>query len=135
MSGTISRYYKGGEQRDVVTEMWDKIMVEFQCCGVNNYRDFETSESWINNRGNRTIPQNCCILEDSKPKFPECLENPSDSNSHMNKGCYDSFLNWIISHRDIIIGVLLAVAAIELFAIFLSICLYRSIAKHRAMRL
>lgn len=121
-----------------MTVMWDHIMVEFQCCGVNNYRDFEKSPDWLEKKGNRTIPETCCVMEDSLPKrlrFSECPTDPTESNSYMNRGCYDAFLNWIISHRDIVVGVLLGVAAIELFAIFLTICLYRSIAKHRAMRL
>lgn len=117
--------------------MWDQIMVEFQCCGVNNFRDFEKSADWLEKRGNKTIPETCCVMDENpiKVRFPECSTDPTESNSYMNRGCYDAFLNWIISHRDIVVGVLLGVAAIELFAIFLTICLYRSIAKHRAMRL
>lgn len=63
-------------------------MAQFQCCGVNSYTDFDTSPSWISNRGPRTVPEACCILTDKTlitPRDPSCIYSPSDANSYYMK--------------------------------------------------
>lgn len=60
------------------------MMSQFGCCGVVDYRDFETSSGWLNGKGNRTIPEACCRLKDIKNLLPEddsCVTNPNESNS------------------------------------------------------
>lgn len=63
-------------------------MTQLSCCGVDNYRDFQSSESWIRNKGNRSVPEACCIYDDLsvlKLRDPQCPQEPSSSNSYINK--------------------------------------------------
>lgn len=63
-------------------------MANLECCGVENYKDFEVSSAWNENKGNRTVPEACCILSDKTkfiPKDSSCPSSPSDTNSYLNK--------------------------------------------------
>lgn len=85
LQSTITRYYSTDENTDAVTLMWNNLMAQMSCCGVNDYKDFETSPNWISGKGNRTIPEACCILANGTlftPKDPSCTTYPSDSNSY-----------------------------------------------------
>ena len=64
------------------------MMSTFGCCGVVDYRDFESSSGWVNSRGNHTIPEACCRLKDVKNIIPEddsCVTNPTEGNSFFMK--------------------------------------------------
>ncbi|XP_011180604.1 CD82 antigen [Zeugodacus cucurbitae] len=138
LQSTISDYYSTHENMDAVTLMWNQLMSQMSCCGVNDYRDFDASLAWVSNKGNRTLPEACCVLKDVSQMLPrddDCVINPSESNSYYKKGCYEVFTDWIISHREIIIGVLLGVGIVHLFAIFLAFCLCKAFAKYHGMRL
>lgn len=85
LQSTITRYYSTTENTDAVTMMWNQIMSTLSCCGVNDYNDFESSNSWTQHKGNRTIPEACCILSDSTkfiPRDPDCTTKPNISNSY-----------------------------------------------------
>ncbi|KAM7358758.1 tetraspanin 66E isoform 2-T5 [Cochliomyia hominivorax] len=138
LQSTIAKYYTTSEHTDAVTLMWNQMMSQFGCCGVVDYRDFETSSGWMSGKGNRTIPEACCRLKDIRNLIPEddnCVISPNDTNSFYLKGCYDVFTEWIISHREIIIAVLFGVGVVHLLAIFLAFCLCKSFAKYHGMRL
>ncbi|KAJ6640547.1 CD9 antigen [Pseudolycoriella hygida] len=85
LQSTISHYYSPSERTDAVNLMWNQLMIELKCCGVNDYNDFSKSDSWNLNRGNKTIPEACChqLLQDGKirPRDDTCTTSPSESNS------------------------------------------------------
>lgn len=73
---------------DAVTLMWNQIMTSLACCGVNNYNDFSNAPHWMATRGNRTIPEACCIFKDHLNMILEdadCVFNPTETNSYMYK--------------------------------------------------
>ncbi|XP_067644929.1 CD82 antigen isoform X4 [Eurosta solidaginis] len=138
LQSTITDYYSTQANMDAVTLMWNQLMAQMSCCGVSDYRDFDGSLAWVSNKGNRTLPEVCCILKDVSqllPRDDDCVTNPSERNSYYKKGCYEVFTDWIISHREIIFGVLLGVGVAHLFAIFLAFCLCKAFAKYHGMRL
>lgn len=60
-------------------------MAQMDCCGVNDYKDFERSENWTTYKHNRTIPEACCVLSDAAkftPRDSSCPSRPTDQNSH-----------------------------------------------------
>lgn len=62
-------------------------MIEMKCCGVNDYNDFSQSDSWNQHRGNKTVPEACCIQSinregESRPRDDACTISPSESNSY-----------------------------------------------------
>lgn len=96
LQSTISRYYASTESTDAVSLMWNHLMGELRCCGVENYKDFDLSEKWRVRSNDRVVPEACCVLERQKgvfiPRDPTCPKSPSESNSHyMNVSTY--FLN------------------------------------------
>lgn len=138
LQSTITKYYSSAENADAVTLMWNHLMAQMSCCGVDNYKDFELSSAWNVNKGNRTVPEACCILSDEntfKPEDSTCPVSPTTNNSHIEKGCYDAVINWIISNRNIVISVGIGIGLVQLFAIFLAFCLCKAIDKYRGMRL
>lgn len=88
LQSTITRYYSSTEKGDAVTLMWNHMMSQMSCCGIDSYRDFDSSENWKANRGDRTVPETCCKLSDKTlftPADPSCPISPNDSNSYLNK--------------------------------------------------
>ncbi|XP_055376889.1 tetraspanin-18 isoform X2 [Condylostylus longicornis] len=131
---TISKYYSSTEHTDAVTLVWNNIMAQRHCCGVNDYRDFEYSKGWQTYKENRTVPDACCVLKDMIkiiPEDPKCPTSPHSDNSYFQKGCYDAVVEWLLSNRIIIIAVALGVAIVQLLAIFLAFCLCKAISKYR----
>lgn len=83
---TITRYYVGDNQPDAVNAVWNQLMTDMQCCGVNNYRDFEAAPKWNATRGSDVVPQPCCKQQtqpDGKSVLLDthCLGQPSEANS------------------------------------------------------
>uniref|UniRef100_A0A1B0BHA7 Tetraspanin n=1 Tax=Glossina palpalis gambiensis TaxID=67801 RepID=A0A1B0BHA7_9MUSC len=138
LQSTITKYYTSREHTDAVTLMWNQMMSTFACCGVNDYRDFDMSTAWSANKGNRTIPEVCCILKDVKlmvPRDEDCVTNPNEGNSFFKRGCYEVFTEWIVTNRELLVAVLLSAGFVHLLAIFLAFCLCKSFAKYHGMRL
>ncbi|KAH8234699.1 hypothetical protein KR032_001958 [Drosophila birchii] len=129
--------YSLGENVDATSLMWNQLMSNFGCCGISDYRDFEASPAWVSGKGNRTIPDACCILKDVNklvPRDEDCTTNPSDSNSFYKKGCYEVFTEWLIGQRELIIGVIV-VGIVHLVLIILAFALCKAFAKYNDMRL
>lgn len=88
MKSTIKEYRSSGKEKDGISLMWNQLMAQFQCCGVDSYSDFETSPFWLQNKGSRTIPDACCKLSDKTLLIPidhNCPYTPSDANSYYMK--------------------------------------------------
>ena len=66
-----------------------------QCCGVNNYSDFEIAGEWLSNTTNASVvmPVACCMLEEGTmtPIDPNCTVNPSLENSYYLTVSYSIF--------------------------------------------
>lgn len=134
LQSTIKSYYKPDRSNDTnaVTVMWNVLMAEMSCCGVDNYLDFNSSPSFKEN-STQVVPQACCVLIDKKkinPKFPNCTQSPSSVNSYYMSGCYERVRNWVMDHINIVIYVIIAVILIELLSVFLAFCLCMSIGRY-----
>ena len=46
----------GGEDYGGVTDTWDFVQQELQCCGVNNYTDWGRVDGWMQG----VVPNSCC---------------------------------------------------------------------------
>lgn len=59
-----------------------------ECCGVDDYKDFYLASDWTRFKGNRTVPEACCVLYDKSKFIPQdfnCPFNPTDRNSYYQK--------------------------------------------------
>lgn len=133
---TIVDYYKTPHSHnDTITLMWDHLQTAFHCCGVNNHTDYASVKSpeWI--RLDIKIPESCCILHgtpvDLKPLSSSCTISPSETNSYMNRGCFDALVEYIVIHLDIVIGVAVVLVLIELVGIVMAFCLSKSLNGYR----
>lgn len=136
---TLETYYTTGSNKDAVTHSWDLIMSHMQCCGVDNYHDFQTAKLFVNAASiegfGRKIPEACCVLTGDKalitPQDASCTKNPTDTNSYWNTGCFDRTTQLIEDNLTLVIGAVVVVAAVELLAIIFSFCLCRAVGKER----
>jgi hypothetical protein len=80
------------DNRDGLTLMWDRLMANYECCGVYNYTDFQQDSDWIA-PGVMVVPKSCCILKDKVKIIPvnsaACTMRPTMENSYKDIGCYD----------------------------------------------
>lgn len=71
-----------------------------QCCGVNNFTDFEMAHRWQQENESDIVPRACCILQMGDQELQEgvrvrgsglgayslidesCLYNPTENNSY-----------------------------------------------------
>jgi len=104
----------GKDDHQGVTETWDLIQHESQCCGVNGYKDWEKSD-WSENKN---VPDSCCI-EQVKGCGEGKLTNPVDINQ---EGCFAKFENDILSNVGWAIGIGVAVAVLILIGICIACC-------------
>ena len=83
------------EELNAMTILWSVIMKTKQCCGVDDYKDFENSTKTC--RTTTDIPIACCnvIVEDLKlPALrndDSCPYNYNVNNYYMEVGCFGKF--------------------------------------------
>jgi len=118
---------------------WDIIMYNFQCCGVNNYGDFQNATKW-NSNGTQT-PRACCkftsIATNSWAINPvpdnyvdsNCYTNPNTNNSYYETGCYDKVQSLLVQYSSIVIGVSVGIGLILLLGVSFGFHLCRKISK------
>lgn len=108
------------------TLMWNYFMSELKCCGVDTYKDFQSS-NWAKET-KKLVPPACCVLQGDITKWTPvdaaCTETPLLA---YQKGCYEEFRKWIEKHINIVMGVGIGLGLLQLLGIFLAFCLCRSI--------
>lgn len=123
---------------DVFTFGVNFAQVKFQCCGVDNYTDFNGAVKW--NRtlsdGTAVIPPTCCKLEKPDEYYdnpsaavfqdPDCQKSPTNTNSNWHKGCYQSVYDYGKSNAAIVIGVGITIVIVEILCIVFACCLIRA---------
>lgn len=114
MMSTIPRYNDSKE----ISGFWDVLQMEFECCGVKNRTD------WMTALNTDDLPVSCCRHETGKIGNSTC--NISSPNVYPN-GCLYTFEQFIKSHAMQLGGVGLGIALIQVWGIWFSIYLARSI--------
>ena len=69
--------------------------------------------------------------EPFQPVDPMCVTNPTAQNSYMHQGCFDKINSLLSNEIDVIIGVVVCVAAVELLAVVFAFCLCRAAGKEQ----
>lgn len=135
LKGSLKDQYTTQEKADLTTVFWNQFMVQLQCCGIDNYHDFADSKFRL--EGNMTIPKACCVLigdttdtNNLHPQDSRCPYSPSEANSYYMTGCYTTFVNLLLDHANIAIGVAIGLGLIQLLGIFFAFCLCKSIARY-----
>jgi len=88
-------YISANDELNGVKMLWDNIMAKMECCGANDYKDFQNAKL----DDSTMVPKACCIQEKPRQRFPKpidesCPYEPTPLNSFMNRGCYNAiFMN------------------------------------------
>merc|ERR1719187_2844822 len=136
---TLSMYCTIGENKDAVSLSWDLVMAHMSCCGVEGSGDFRTAKLFVQKSSaeglGRQVPESCCVLTGDPllltPAHPACITSPSQHNSYSQVGCYNRFSSMVSRNTDMVIGVVVVLAAIQLLAIIFSFCLCRAVGQER----
>ncbi|XP_062614985.1 CD63 antigen-like [Saccostrea cucullata] len=125
----IQEEYKGISSKESISIAINFVSVEFECCGVDNYADFNSSKLWKNETGeeekNPQIPVICCKNRTSEA-IDSCIYTPDRNNSYIDQGCYDAIDTWLSKNQNIMIGVGAAVLAVELLLMIFALVVCKS---------
>lgn len=114
LTDAMKNYNKPGH--DGVTETWNKLQEEFDCCGVSNYTEWKQPSM-----GNQTVvPDSCC-------KKTGCVTSVV-ANIYTDS-CSVKLEDWLKSKVAIIGGVGIGLAFVQVVGIMFACCLARAIKK------
>jgi hypothetical protein len=123
---------------NIISLSWVSMQFEVECCGVNNYTDYETFK-WNNTfkmeNGQSLeakVPPSCCTLKqksvvprstDDFVNLPSCLDT---INSFSAVGCYAAVRKLAMTYFYIPIGICCAVIVVEIICMAAAIHLWRT---------
>jgi len=131
--------YKSEDGTDFYSESWNRMQVEWKCCGSFNHADYKNS-SWYTQNLNRVIPRTCCKMnpgttgekDSDVANLPACrleaISNSPDVSTYTNlhpTGCYDALFSFLDENSAIIIGVTCGFIGLQLLGSILSCILMK----------
>lgn len=126
MLQTMNSYPSTTDQS--AADLWDKVQMEFNCCGTNNYTDWSDIGNFGQDAGGKwNLPDSCCMRVTDNCGASAL---PSSLNTI---GCSDSFVEVVKNKIWIIGGVGIGLAFVQIIGIMLSCCLARAIKKDYAV--
>ncbi|GFR91988.1 tetraspanin [Elysia marginata] len=118
--------YRGHEFNDTISVFWNAIMWRFQCCGVDNYKDFSRSVRWPPRTvGGKSValetPINCCKGRNINISNVACAEtgNVNPAVNNMNIGCYDIVFDWLF-HNQRVVNLVVSAFVFQVVMLFFS---------------
>ncbi|XP_025092715.1 tetraspanin-18-like [Pomacea canaliculata] len=129
----ITRYQGYITSDDQFSRAMDFAQVEFQCCGVNSWQDYNLTTNWTV-RSSAVVPLTCCILDRDayrKENFyvlqdMACARSPNSTNSNIDTPCYGKIKEWIETQAYVIGGLGIAICVLQLAGMLLALCLMTS---------
>jgi len=124
-------HYTEKQDVNVLTFLWNLVMVQLECCGVSSHQDFQDTQLWARERDNlQVLPSACCVLEsDQYPLSPispvdtHCTSVPTKYNSVWMEGCLPKLSSLASDYTSMIILVIISVLTVEILVIILACCL------------
>lgn len=139
MTSAVKTEYQGPEATDGVSVSWNKMQYEWQCCGSNNYKDYQGSE-YVTDPILTPVPYTCCVYK-SGSDYNEKESGVLDLDKCMNeargytyngpyiylngRGCYWELEYFIDQNAAIIIGVTCGVIGLQILGIIFSCCIMK----------
>ncbi|KAL1774880.1 hypothetical protein HispidOSU_006545 [Sigmodon hispidus] len=109
----MQNYLKDNQTASVL----DNLQKRFNCCGANNYTDWES----IPGMGKDRVPDSCCVNI-----TVGCGTDFQKSTIH-TQGCLDYIGTWVKDNVLLVAGAALGIAFVEVLGIIFSCCLVKSI--------
>ncbi|XP_011495693.1 PREDICTED: CD63 antigen [Ceratosolen solmsi marchali] len=116
MLETMKNYNKSVD----ITEVWNKLQKDFECCGTNNPTE------WTRLLGNDTLPTSCCPTQNLKDlgTISTCHIN---STNVYKVGCLPALESFVKAHAVQLGGAGLGIAFVQATGIWFSVFLAKSI--------
>jgi len=95
MTESLKNYNR--DEHEGVTLPWDNIQKEYECCGVNNFTDWEGTPAF--NETN-DVPDFCC-----KTITLGCGKGASDTDKIYKTGCFVKFEGFVVDNVAIVGGI------------------------------
>jgi len=127
LKSTLNRNYNKTGYESLTTAV-DKMQQDFQCCGVDEYNDWDDSLFIkVDNPLGLKTPQSCC-----KTVSPECSTSDHPSNIYRvlgtaKMGCLLKLKTYFTDHLFILSITGIVVALLEILVMILSCCLRKEI--------
>ncbi|KAK3587691.1 hypothetical protein CHS0354_042476, partial [Potamilus streckersoni] len=110
--------YKGLSGTDLLSVGWNIVMIQFQCCGVDSYKDFNDGNGWKNIKygtlGAFSLdsPIACCktLPPTSASDLNDCAKKiPIDeTKSNGNTGCFKVIWDMSLGNISLSVSILVA---------------------------
>lgn len=114
LNNTLSQY--GMADLKGVTDAFDLLQQEEECCGVYNYTDWQ--RSYFTQGNHSVVPDSCCKEESSG-----CGNISEGTNSIYTEGCYKKTLELLRNNLLIIGAIGVAVAVVQLLSMIFAMVL------------
>jgi len=119
--------YKGLASPEVTSVGWNIIMIQFKCCGVDDYTDFAKATSW-NRRphggSQLATPIACCKTLPGSGNDFSCAETYSALTNNGETGCFEVLWDGSFANTKIAVPVLVICGIVQLafivFAIYIA---------------
>lgn len=126
MQSTIITNY--GKENDLITQTWDYIMVNYECCGAVNYTDFIDTK-WHKANLDKLYPVQCCKLVNKTslvPISPDCPRYHSPTvETNKNNSCFKALQTSISANKGKILFYIIFIAIIYTILVLFAYCIIR----------
>lgn len=120
MQKGMENYNKAGHEG--VTETWNMIQNDFDCCGVDNYKDWAKQEFGQNG----DVPDDCCISETKGcGKGVGNLPDTEAKKKIYTTGCFAKLEQTIVGNESYAIGIGVGVVILLFIGVLISCCVGR----------
>lgn len=137
MVNQITASYYNETSKDALSQAWNQMMKDLKCCGVFDYRDWNTSQ-YVAMYPNNPVPSTCCRWDNSMNQPANITSCYLDARGYVKPpnngtftdlyatGCLTQIEDLLQQNKVIVIAILAAVAAAMLLGVFAACCLAKS---------
>lgn len=142
----VNNYGQSEKYDDVITESWNFMQMEMQCCGVlDGPRDWQYTKWYQYNKTEKgpAVPQSCCVklIDRHNYTHPVAIEpeecyhaafnttwSPEERNKHAYYfGCEDKLDKWFMSSLAVLITGVVIIILVQITVLVMACCLKSSI--------
>jgi len=114
----------GKDNSTTITESWDQLQTEFECCGVNNYTDWAIENSAF--AGADKVPASCCNFNSTwtDTQVKSCQKTPQNFLP-ADDGCVTQFIDSINANEDMLLitmGCIIGAIVVNIASAFAVYC-------------
>jgi len=138
MYDDVTKKYISETSQDFYSLNWNKMQVQWKCCGSNNFTDYRLS--YYTNTTNLTVPWKCCVMKDGTNgeekadilDEAKCYRDATASHPDPTHylflhpvGCYNALVNFMDDNSAIIIGITCGFIGLQVLGSIMSCILMR----------